>query len=411
MKKMSIFAWVLAGVVVVTAIVRTIQDLENRGSHLDFFALASVLAWSLIPVVFSLLGALIVSRQPGNLVGWLLFLPALIYLPFPGEEYILTFASAPSNPPAKLLLAMWFSTWGWLLLIFPLLFIPVLFPTGRPPSPRWRWVLIAGLGMCALFLLLATFSNSFSTVDYGLDWSIANPIGFISVGDKFWTYFSLPWTIGLMALTLLSVSSLFVRYRRAAAIERQQIKWLLYACGLFAAFYVGMGIANVINPETSANTSAVADTLFALSILAIPAAIAIAILRYRLWDIDVIIRRTLVYGALTVTLATVYFGLVTLLQAIISSISNQQSPISNVLSTLAIAALFTPLRKRIQSDIDRRFFRKKYDAQKTLDAFAARARDEVELEKLTGYLVEVVQETMQPQMVDIWLKEDRKPRQ
>jgi hypothetical protein len=218
-------------------------------------------------------------------------------------------------------------------------------------------------------------------------------------------YFIILWPAGLFSMTVLSVVSLFFRYRRAATVERTQIKWLLYACAIFAIIYIPgwwLSDQNTILNE-------IWNMLFYLSILAIPAAITVSILRYRLWDIDLIIRKTLVYGALTTTLGLVFFGGVTLLQGVVGRLTGtENSPIAIVISTLLIAALFSPLRRRIQDFIDRRFYRQKYNAEQALADFAATARDETDLEALTGKLVEVVRQTVQPERVSLWLKSQRK---
>jgi hypothetical protein len=292
---------------------------------------------------------------------------------------------------------------SWFLLIFLLLSIMLLFPDGRPPSPRWRWILRAGLGMGAFMYIWSLFAPSFTLTELG-DWTIANPIGFLTADTSF---LNTAWSAAFIVLTLLCAAAPFVRYRRATGVQREQIKWLFYSCGLFALFLMP---GFVLGDSETLLTDAWRISLV-LAIMAIPAAIAIAITRYRLYDIDVIIRKTLVYGVLTALLALVYLGTVVLLQGVFEEIifdsnSDQQSAISIVISTLIIAALFAPLRRRVQSVIDRRFFRQKYDAQRVLAQFAQTARDEVELEALTAELARVTRETVQPESVSIWLRED-----
>jgi hypothetical protein len=201
-----------------------------------------------------------------------------------------------------------------------------------------------------------------------------------------------------VTLVLASVASLFVRYRGAQIDEREQIKWLLYAGALFAFVYTLTAITS-----GDFNSLGWVDLLFVLSILTIPTAITIAILRYRLYDIDIIIRRTLIYGVLSLLLVVVYFISVVLLQQAFRAITGQDSPVAIVISTLVLAALFNPLRRRVQETIDHRFYRRKYDAQQALSAFAATARDEVDLERLQVELVSIVQETMQPEQTSLLL--------
>jgi len=302
----------------------------------------------------------------------------------------------PPNPSNSFLLAVWFNQWAWILFIFPILLIPLLFPSGRPPSPRWRWVVIYALVLVAIFIFLASLAQNFQSTTHG--WFVPNPVGFIP-NTSFVELIISIWQMGLVALTVLCVFSLFVRFRWAAAVEREQIKWLLYACFLFVIVY---GFRFFVSDESS--IIPLWNVLFYLLILMVPAAIAIAILRYRLWDIDVIIRKTLVYGALTAAMALVFFGGVTLLQSLFQAISGQQSAISIVISTLVIAALFNPLRTRIQNGIDRRFYRKKYNAEQTLARFAGVARDETDIDQLCAELLAVVDESMQPAQVSLWLK-------
>jgi hypothetical protein len=202
--------------------------------------------------------------------------------------------------------------------------------------------------------------------------------------------------------------ALFVRYRRANETEREQIKWLLYACAVFLVVYVGGFVSGL--GGTASLGGYIWGVFFGLSVIALPAAIGIAILKYRLYEIDVLVNRTLVYGSLTVTLIALYFGGIVVLQRFFVLLTGQQSTLAVVASTLLIAALFTPLRRRLQSFIDRRFYRSKYDARKTLEAFSAKLRDETNLDALRDDLVGVVRETMQPAQVSLWLRPDTAPK-
>jgi hypothetical protein len=210
----------------------------------------------------------------------------------------------------------------------------------------------------------------------------------------------------VIALALLSVVAIFVRYWRASTVERQQIKWLAYALAVFAVIYTigGLTASDVL-------TGTWFDVLLPLTIMLLPLTIAIAILRYRLWDLDILIRRTLSYSLLTAALALAYFGSVVVLQTVAQALTGESSnALVTVISTLLIAALFVPLRGRIQRLIDQRFSRRKYDAARTLAAFGATARDVVELEQLSGQLAQAVDETMQPAHVSLWVRPGDKAR-
>jgi hypothetical protein len=372
--------------------------LLNQDGSINALQLASDALISLAtPVVFAVVAALILSSQPRNTIGWLLMVAVGAFVVGgPLESYIGHLAPPSPEPTVPLLLMVWFSNWGWLLLIFPLLLILLLFPNGRPPTPRWRWVSVAAIAWLLLFVLLATFPRQLTTPDFVLD----NPIGILG-GDTIELLAGV-WVAGLLALVVACSVALFVRYRRTDDTEREQIKWLLYACALFLVVYIG-GTVSGLGGSSSVG-GYIWGVFFGLSLMTLPAAIGIAILRYRLYDIDVIINRTLVYGSLTAMLVLVYLGGVVGLQSSLRAVTGQESTLAIVASTLLIAALFSPLRRRIQAFIDRRFYRRKYNAAKTLAAFNARLRDETELETLSGDVVGVVTETMQPAHVSLWLR-------
>jgi uncharacterized membrane protein YhdT len=273
----------------------------------------------------------------------------------------------------------------------------LLFPTGRLPSRRWRWAVWLTVAFIVVGVLLGAFSSG-PLSDLG---PIQNPLGIVGLADIYSAILYTTFSVLLVAV----ISSVFVRLRRAGGVEHQQIKWFAYAV---AANAIAVVVAYVIPGliETPLWFERVGFALNNIVIPAIPIAIGIAILRYRLYDIDIIINRTLVYGTLTVLLAGLYEGSIVLLQEAFRTLTGQQSGLAIVASTLLIAALFTPFRRRIQSFIDKRFYRRKYDARRTLEAFSAKLRNETDLDALSEDLVGVVRETMQPVHVSLWLHPD-----
>jgi hypothetical protein len=399
-KRNAITAWVFFGLILVTNLVAIIYYLTRPVGERVGIAQS---IFPLVPVLFALVGALITSRQPRNVIGLVMMLPGLSFAFF--LEAIAPYTSGNFPPPAThsiwFLIILWFSNWNWLLLVLPVMFIMLLFPTGRLLSPRWKWVVYLGLWIVAVLLLLITFSQELGPNQEPVPWSVPNPIGFLS-SDLFDTI-SGPYLILFPIWILLCAASLFLRFRRAHGVEREQIKWLFYAGVIFVLFYMPSFIGN-----TYYQSENLLNLLLPVGMSTLPIAIGIAILRYRLYDIDVIIRKTLQYALLTGLLALVYFGSVILLQSLTENLFGEQSPLVIVLSTLAIAALFNPLRTRIQDFIDRRFYRKKYNAEQSLENFAAIARDEVDMDKLTTALLAMVEETMQPEKMGLWLRETQK---
>jgi hypothetical protein len=343
----------------------------------------------------STVGAIIASRRTQNLIGWLLCVSGLVFgvVMFATEYAIYALLVAPRTLPAGEALVSVNPLWVLGFNLFVLMLI--MFPTGKLPRSRWRWLVylyiaIAVVEVVAMLFLPGTLEGS----DL-----IKNPLGIegLPIGRK--PVQALIFTGGLVAS-----GTLILRLRKGSWVERQQIKWLAYA----AAVATGGSILVYTPPEAlSARwVTSVGYVVVELGVLGIPISIGIAILRYRLYEIDTLINRSLVYGSLTATLVALYFGGIVVLQRLFVLLTGQQSTLAVVASTLLIAALFTPLRQRIQSFIDRRFYRSKYDAAKTLEVFSAQLRDETDLDALSEDLVGVVRETMQPAFVSLWLRPD-----
>ena len=308
-----------------------------------------------------------------------------------GGEYAVYALMAQPHPLAGGMAMLWLQEWFWMLFIGLIVFLLLLFPTGRLPSGRWRpfaWVSVAVILVAVTFTASLPLPSNSSTI------------------QNFFAEPPSPIQLSVLLLGLVAAASVVVGRRNARGIERQQIKWLLYAAPIWffgSALKIAVFYFELIEGPWGLW---IGYALVAVGGLSGPVAIGVAILRYRLYEIDIVINRTLVYGSLTALLALVYFGGVATTQALFRALTGQeqQPQLAIVVSTLVIAALFNPLRSHIQSFIDRRFYRRKYDAAKTLEAFSAKLRDETDLDALSGDLVGVVRETMQPAHVSLWLR-------
>ena len=390
-----ILAWILFTITLLMVVIRVaIRIIQLTGISSLPVVDQDLGFTSMVGIIFSIIAMLIITRLPDNRVGWLMMIIAVGAVN-PDWVILANLPATPTHLNPGMWLLLWLNYWIWIPVFFSILLIPLHFPTGRPPSHRWNWVNWLAMGLALFFILIAAFQTRLGPENGG--WTLPNPIGFIP--DNVVNPVTTVIFLGLVTVALSSVLSLFVRYRRAKEVERQQIKWLLYAGALFAVIYSVTGL----NSDSSLPLIGLLNVLGDLSLLAIPIAIAIAILRYRLYDIDILIRRTMQYSLLTGLLVMVYFGSVVLLQGLFSTFDGQTSPLVIVISTLMIAALFNPLRRYLQNLIDRRFYRHKYDAERVLSQFAATARDEVDQESLTAALVDVVHETIQPEQASLWL--------
>ena len=341
----------------------------------------------------ALVGGLITSRRPGNPVGWFFLGTAACFsLTQVAAEYV---ALGLAGGWAM----AWLMSWLWVPGVMLLLcFVPLYFPDGRLVSSGWRWIARFAL----VFSVCATVHSALSPGEIQ-DSGIANPLGIETSRPVFHLLEMLVFAL-YFPLLFVSAASLVVRFRRSGSVGRQQIKWLALAAVLIPVWF----LTNAPVQAEAPNLFLVLDSFFFSAM--IPLAAGIAILRYRLYDIDVIINRALVYGVLTAALALVYFGGIAVLQGLFRALGGGESQLAVVASTLVIAALFVPLRRRFQDLIDRRFYRRKYDAARALETLSARLRDETNLDMLGGDLVAAVRETVQPEHVSLWLREPEERR-
>lgn len=361
-----------------TATPDMVRALHSAGLSLQFYAFYLIILSVVFVLIFCAIGAIIAWRKSRDWMGLLVSLTFIIIGPAITTDYQQLASAYPiTQVPGELI--------QFLMNTLPFL-VGYLFPDGRF-VPRWtRWLAL-------LVVLFAGGSTFFPTSPFNL---------------ATW-----PGQLGTVAQLVVIGTILFAqvyRYLRVSTpVQRQQTKWVVFGIMATIIYFLALNIMGTLNPAiTQAHSLGIlfAEASYFLAVVIVPLAIAFSILRYRLWEIDLLINRTLVYGTLTGILALIYFGCVVLLQQLVNGATGQvgQSPLIIVGSTLAIAALFQPLRRRIQWIIDRRFYRRKYDAARTLAAFSATLRNEVDLSELREHLLGVVQETMQPSHVSLWLR-------
>jgi hypothetical protein len=406
-------AWSLAGLCLLMAVATIVLSVLPRPTREGAGALSTAgdLLLFVTYLAFPIVGAVTASRRPRNPIGWICLSAGLFWwLIIVSGDYSAYGLAVPGSVPFPVTIYALLYAWLWVPAVGLLgIFMILLFPDGKLPSRRWRplaWL----AGVVIVVESVAVFLTPGPLDGLGGE---RNPFGLKGY----------PWLEVLQWVVLLllpicmlgAAASLVLRFRRSRGEVRQQIKWLAFAASFMGSVYLFIMSAGFIDwlisaPGTQSDLGtetlwgALLEDVMLLSFTAIPVAIGFAILRYRLYDIDIVINRTLVYGSLTAMLVALYFGGVVFLQYASRILTGGESQLAIVASTLAIAALFNPLRRRIQSFIDRRFYRRKYDAQKTLSTFSEKLREETDLEALNAELLSVIRETMQPEHVSLWLK-------
>jgi hypothetical protein len=397
--RLPALAWVLCGLTVALAAARlglAIVDPESSSTasnpRVPGGGIPVAVFEAVVLIALGVIGAVVASRQSRNPIGWILcVIPVSLGVVILGSHVYWSIALDHPGGSGAADLVAWLASWAWIPGMLPAVTLfPLLFPSGHLLTPRWRpiaWTAIAAGP--ALFINQAFAPGQFEEYPvenpFGAEGALEVPVQVIG---------GLAFVLMLVAM-VASAASLVVRFRRSRGEERQQLKWVTAAFVLFVLIFVAP------TDTIFGDDVGFASLLFGLLIIA--TAVAIAMLRYRLYDIDVVINRTLVYAVLTAALAAFYFATVLLLQLVLRPLT-EESNLAIAVSTLAVAALFRPARARVQAAVDRRFYRRKYDTARTLEGFGTRLRDQFELDNLSAELRTVVAETMQPTHISLWLR-------
>ena len=379
-------AWSLWGFVLVLMVATGV--LGGLAGQISGGTIATFVIAGVVFLAFTSVGAIVASRRPENPIGWLfLATPILMMLANVGAAYVELAVDRALPAAVGVTLAL---RWTWPLGLLLLLILFLLFPDGHLPSPRWRpLVPFAAVWLAASAVLSVFVPGSLEEPLASTD----NPVG----SNALYVAYGVVALSGLVVMVVAAIASLIVRFRRDP-VEREQIKWVLAAVVLVVVFFVGSEIVGLVT-----DGAGLPDAVYLAVLGTIPASMAIAILRYRLYEIDRLVNRAVVYGLATAGLAALYFGIVLALQQIFGGLA-RGNDLAIAGSTLAVAALFRPARARVQAFVDRRFYRSRYDAEKILVAFSARLRDEIDLDALGSELRTVVLQTMQPAHVSLWIR-------
>jgi hypothetical protein len=407
-------AWSIAGLcfagfaatVVLFAAIRPVLPASAYGTGGDGAVVIFVVPF----LAFPLVGALIASKRPENPIGWICLAAGAFWMiaTVTGPYAVYGAVANPGSLPFPAAIGS-ITEWAWTPALGLLgTFLVLLFPDGRLPSRRWRP--LAWLSGAVIVLgSVGTALKPGRPPDLG---GMPNPFG---LDEHAWVAYAMEAVLVLLPLCVLaSAFGLVLRFRRSGSEEREQIKWIAFAASVMGVGFLSVIAASVIVPAGAGGARPLWQRLLedaiALSFAGIPVAVGFAVLRYRLYDIDFFINRALVYGSLTLTLAFVYVGGVVGLQGVVRALTGGDSQLAVVVCTLAIATLFNPLRRRLQGFVDRRFYRRKYDAARALNAFSGRLREETHLDALHDEVARVVRETVQPAHVSLWLRSDEGPR-